>query len=154
MAGLTNRAVVERYLRAVPLDYETLADLRHPDFVEEWPQSGERIRGHDAHRRIHENYAGGAPRPNPIGVVGAQDRWVVTPSYTVLGIVGAGDEFTTVGLGSYPDGSTAYVVSVLRLRDGKVAKATTFFAAPFEAPAWRAGWIERMSDAERREVLK
>lgn len=154
MSDLTNRAVVERYLGAIPADYEALGQLRHPDFVEEWPQSGERIRGHDAHRQIHENYPGGTPRPNPIGIVGAPDQWVITPGFTVLGIAGSGDEFTTVGLGSYPDGSTAYVVSILLLRDGKVAKATTFFASPFEAPGWRKPWVEPMSDHERRRLQR
>ncbi len=154
MGGMSKRAVVERYLRAIPADYVTLAELRHPDFVEEWPQSGERIRGHDAHRRIHENYPGGTPRPNPIGIVGSDDQWVMTPSFTLLGIAGSGDEFTTVGRGSYPDGSTAYVISILRLKAGKVLKATTFFALPLEAPAWRADWVERMSDTERNRVMQ
>lgn len=154
MTGLANRDVVERYLRAIPADYEALAKLRHPDFLEEWPQSGERIRGHIAHRQIHEGYPGGTPRPNPIGIVGAADQWVVTPSFTIVGVAGSGDEFTTVGLGSYPDGSTAYVVSILRLREGTVAKATTFFAPPFEPPAWRASLVETMSDTDRKQLLK
>ena len=149
MGGVSNRAVVESYLRAIPADYVTLQKLRDPNFVEEWPQSGERIRGHEAHRRIHENYPGGTPRPNPMGIVGSDDQWLVTPSFTLIGIAGSGDEFTTIGRGSYPDGSTAYVISILRLKEGKVLTATTFFAPPFEPPAWRAEWVERMSETDR-----
>src|SRR5438477_12000761 len=42
----SNREVVERYIRAtMEQDFETEAQLRDPDFVMEFPQSGERIRG-------------------------------------------------------------------------------------------------------------
>jgi hypothetical protein len=33
---------------------------------------------------------------------------------------------------------------VLELRDGKVVKETDYYAQPFEAPEWRARWVERM----------
>ena len=62
MSDQGNRAVVERYAAALPSDFATLASLRHPDFVEEWPQSGERIRGHANYQKIHENYPGGLPK--------------------------------------------------------------------------------------------
>ena len=48
MKTLSTREVVERYMRAMPGDLATLAELRHPDFVQEFPQSGEVIRGHEA----------------------------------------------------------------------------------------------------------
>jgi hypothetical protein len=35
-------------------------------------------------------------------------------------------------------------VSVIELRDGKVAKETDYFAQPFQAPQWRSQWVERM----------
>ena len=60
-----NRAIVERYARALPGDFETLASLRHANFVEEWPQSGERIRGHANYQLIHKNYPGGLPALKP-----------------------------------------------------------------------------------------
>ena len=43
----------------------------------------------------------------------------------------------------YPDGSDYHVISILEVRDGLIAKVTTYFAAEFEAPDWRAGWVER-----------
>jgi hypothetical protein len=33
-------------------------------------------------------------------------------------------------------------VSIMEFRDGKVAHETQYFANPFEAPAWRAQWVE------------
>jgi hypothetical protein len=35
-------------------------------------------------------------------------------------------------------------VSIMELRDGKVARETHYFADPFEPPEWRARWVERM----------
>jgi hypothetical protein len=33
------------------------------------------------------------------------------------------------------------------MRDGRIAKVTEYFANPFEAPAWRADFVERMEPA-------
>jgi hypothetical protein len=34
---------------------------------------------------------------------------------------------------------------VIEVKDDKIIKQTTYFGQPFEAPAWRAEWVERMS---------
>jgi hypothetical protein len=41
------------------------------------------------------------------------------------------------------EGKPAYTVSIMEFRDGKVAHETQYFADPFDAPAWRAQWVER-----------
>ncbi|MDQ3991611.1 MAG: nuclear transport factor 2 family protein [Actinomycetota bacterium] len=137
-----NRSIVERYVAALPADLDTLTSLQHPDFVEEWPQSGERIVGSENFRAIQEHY------PDVTGevlrLVGTEDRWTVAPTFTPLRIVGAGDTFTALARARYPDGSEYHVVSVLEVRDGRIARATTFFAERFEPPDWRARWVERV----------
>ena len=35
-------------------------------------------------------------------------------------------------------------VSIFEITDGKVTKETDYFAAPFEAPQWRAQWVEKI----------
>jgi hypothetical protein len=45
---------------------------------------------------------------------------------------------------TYPDGSRYLGVSILELRDGKVLRETDYYAQPFQAPEWRAQWVERM----------
>jgi hypothetical protein len=45
---------------------------------------------------------------------------------------------------TYADGDRYLGVSVLELRDGKVVKETDYYAQPFQAPEWRAHWVERM----------
>jgi hypothetical protein len=143
-ADTSNRQVVERYAAALPADFDALSRLRHADFVEEWPQSGERIRGHASYQAIHESYPGGQPTASGQKVRGSEDKWVFTPSYTPMRIVGSGDTYFIEARISYPEGASAHFVSIVELRDGKVARQTTYFAMPFEAPAWRAALVERM----------
>lgn len=140
----TNREIVQRYFRAYPSDWETMAHLRHPDFVEDWPQSGERIVGHENYRAIHEHYPGGTPTTQIDRIVGTEDRFVTTPLFTVMRIVGEGDTFTVEAQASYPDGATTLVVTIVELKDGNVYRQRTYFAEPFEAPHWRARWVTRL----------
>ena len=44
---------------------------------------------------------------------------------------------------TYADGSRYLGVSVFEFRDGKIVKETDYYAQPFQAPAWRAAWVER-----------
>jgi hypothetical protein len=45
---------------------------------------------------------------------------------------------------AYADGSLFHGVSILELRDGKIARETDYFAEPFDPPQWRSQWVERM----------
>jgi hypothetical protein len=51
-----------------------------------------------------------------------------------------GDVYTYVGMVRYPSGQTWQMVAILELRAGKIAKMTTWYAAPFEAPEWHRSW--------------
>lgn len=145
MGEQSNRQVVERYVNALVDDLDTLEDLQHPDFIEEFPQSGERIRGRENFRKIHENYPEGTPEvARSRALVGSEDRWVTTPSFTLLRVAGSGDIYTYVANGLYPDGSEWYSISLIEMRDGKIFKSTTYFAQPFEAPEWRSKWVEKI----------
>ena len=44
----------------------------------------------------------------------------------------------------YADGSVYRGVSIIELRDGRIARETDYFGEPFVAPQWRAQWVERM----------
>jgi hypothetical protein len=135
--------VFEAYVRAVnSRDTAPLGDLVHPDFVGTYPQSGEQIHGVENLRAILRNYPGGYEGKGHERTVGSEDRWVVTPAFTMLRIEGGGDTFTAVQKARYPDGSDWYVVSIGELRDGRVWRLQTFFAATFGAPAWRSEWVE------------
>jgi hypothetical protein len=98
------------------------------DFVEEWPQSGERLTK-AASMKMAESY------PEMSGT---------NPSFTYKRMLGGGDLFVIEGTIDYGDGIPVSYVGIGELRDGKVAKMTEYFANPFEAPAWRADFVERM----------
>ena len=131
--------LVRRYVDAMAAnDFDALAKLRHPDWHEDWPQSGERVPNHEAYRRIHENFPGGLPQIEVQEVAGAEDRWVVTPGMTVQRIAGTGDVWFIEGINQYAGGQRYHFVLHLRLRDGRVWRVTSYFAEPFPVPAWRA----------------
>jgi hypothetical protein len=98
------------------------------DFVEEWPQSGERLRK-AASAQLSESY------PEMSGT---------TPKFTYRRMLGGGDVFVVEGTIDYGEGVPVSYVGIGELRDGKISKMTEYFANPFEAPAWRADVVERM----------
>ena len=145
MAELSNEQVVRRYVAAHEAhDYDTVGALRHPDWTTEWPQSRERIRGHANDRAIMDNWPGGFPDTQTVTIVGSEDKFVLTPAYTVQRVAGSGDTWWIDGSAGYPDGSTWFFAAMIELGDGKIHAERWYFAPELEAPAWRAAWVERM----------
>jgi len=152
MPPLSNEQVIHTYLDAhMRHDYAALGELRAADWLEEWPQSGERVRGHANDLAIMTNWPGGSPAAGKPRIVGSEDRWVVSPSWTYERIVGSGDTWWADAVGKYPDGSTWFVVGMFEVRDGKVRRETWYFAPLLEAPEWRSEWVERMDKPEHSD---
>ena len=107
-------------------------ELATDDFVQEWPQSGERLTK-EASIRLGESY------PEMSGT---------NPTFTYKRMLGGEDVFTVEGTIDYGDGVPVSYVGIGELRDGKISKMTEYFANPFEAPAWRADFVERMEPAK------
>src|SRR5256886_4494204 len=103
------------------------------------PQSGERIRGLANNRTTNENYPG-LPNVKTHRITGSPDKWVTTPSFTILKITGTGDDYTTGSVATYPDGSVWHAVDIFHFRAGKILHHVAYFAAALEAPEWRAPW--------------
>jgi SnoaL-like protein len=144
VSRLTNQECVQQYSAASATnDLAALAALRHPDWMVSWPQSGERVEGNQAWTEIIANYPGGAPRTEITRVVGAEDHWVVTAGNTVMRVAGSGDFWWSEWRVTYPNGEVYLVVDLIELRDGLVHRETVYWAAPFEAPAWRAPWVTK-----------
>ena len=134
------RAIAER-------DFATLEAMVHPDIVTDYPQSGERFRGFGAMRAQLERYPGGVPSademPRAAKIVGGEERWAISPGYTVLPLAGP-ERYTTISRAKYPDASLWWVISIVELRDGRVYHADTYFAPDFEPPEWRRDIAERV----------
>ncbi len=106
-------------------DYGALKELYNEDAVQEWPQSGERMVGRDNIIAVNENYPG-MPKATPRRTVASGDLLIAEVTLNYPGDVG-----------------TYHSISILQLKDGKIAMETDYFGAPFEAPEWRAQWVER-----------
>jgi hypothetical protein len=107
------------------LGAESGYELRHEDFVMEMPQSGERIRGRENTRAFQAAFGQAAPAMKLRRVLVREGLWVaeVVSDY---------------------DGRIFHYVSIVELKDGKMWRDTRYYAEPFEAPEWRAQWVERM----------
>ena len=141
------REVFTRFVEAMnALDFDALEQLIHPEYVGEYPQSGERFRGFASFKAQLERYPGGGIQPDAADVpkskiVGDEERWAITPGYTVLPLAGP-DRFTTVTRTGYPDGSRWYVVGIIEIRDERIYRGETYFAPEFEPPEWRRDLVE------------
>jgi hypothetical protein len=101
------------------------------DFIQDWPQSGERL-SKAASMRMAETY------PAMSGT---------SPKFTYRRMLGGGDVFVIEGTIDYGDGIPVNYVGIGETREGKVSKMTEYFANPFEPPAWRADFVDRMEPA-------
>ena len=111
------------------LDLEAEYSLRDPeDFVADMPQSNERIRGRDNMRELQQAFP-----PE------------TTPRFTVRRVTGGGDVWTVEAVGDY-GGEIFQVVVIFEFRDGKIVRETRYYPQPFEAPPWRAQWVEPLAD--------
>jgi len=153
MAHASNREIVERLARAIEAkDFDTIATLITDDYVEEFPQSGERIRGRANQQAIVRNYPGGVGTAESGGIIGSEDKWVMGPSFNVVHVMGSGDTYTYVAKVRYPNGELWHVIAMVKVRDGRVARSTTWYVAPFAAPDWRAQYVERFEPMSLPEL--
>jgi ketosteroid isomerase-like protein len=126
VGGDGNRELVERFWKALEdRDLEEAARCFHDDFVEEWPQSGERIRG-------IENWLGMATTHPTF------------PSVSHVRTVGEGEVWASHARYDYGDGTPWQVIAIQEFRDGRIARITEVFGTPFEAAEWRTHLVERI----------
>ncbi|HEY7283641.1 MAG TPA: nuclear transport factor 2 family protein, partial [Actinomycetota bacterium] len=128
-----------------------LGTLRHPEWVAEWPQSGERVPSHEADRKIHENYPG-YPTHELTWAAGEDERRAQSPLLPVR-VSGGGDLWVGEAVLTYPEGPQ-HAVAVLELRDGLVWRETVYWAAPFDPPPGRARLVEPVPSPGRARVVR
>jgi hypothetical protein len=101
-------------------------DIYGDDAICDYPQSGERIHG-----RINLQALRGHHPDKPSGfevrrIQGNANLWIT--EYTI----------------TY-SGRPSCVVSIMEFLNGKVVHETQYFSEPFEAPAWRSGWVGQIA---------
>ena len=106
-------------------DFSAAGELLHDDFMLDWPQSGERIRGRANFVAINANYpAAGCWRITLDRLVAEGDQVASQVTVTDGAIVARAITFSTV-------------------HAGRIWRQTEYWPDPFDAPAWRAQWTEQ-----------
>lgn len=95
------------------------------DVVLEFPQGGERLVG----------------LRNVRGMRGAYPAAV---AITVKRIRGGGELWVSEVLVTYDGAQPTHTVNIMEFQDAKVIRETIYFGEPWEPPAWRAQWVQRM----------
>jgi hypothetical protein len=123
MDDQARRVRIQQFVAAINArEMDPFDAIYHDDVIIQWPQSGEVIRGKKNIRELRQAY------PTP-------------PTATLRRIVGSGDLWAIEMVFDY-DGDRFHVVVIHQWHDGLVVSETTYYAAPFQAPAWRARWVE------------
>jgi ketosteroid isomerase-like protein len=126
MSAEANRQAVERFWQTMTTnDWHAAGELLHDDYLLEWPQSGERIRGRDNFAAINANYPAAGP-------------WRFAVRRIITGDAGAASDVIVTA-----PSLTARVVSFFELRDGRIWRMVEYWPDPFAAAEWRAQWVER-----------
>jgi ketosteroid isomerase-like protein len=124
---LNPTAVVEKFWhRMASNDFDSVADVLSEDFVLEWPQSNERIRGAANFAQMNREYP-------------ANGRW----QFEIHRIVSNDHEAASDV--SVSDGvQFARALSFFTVRAGQIVKIVEYWPEPYPAPPGRAHLVERM----------
>ncbi len=108
-------------------DFHATAAVLAPEFVLEWPQSGERIHGPRHFAQMNQDYPAHGP-------------W----RFTIHRLFGSATE--VVSDVAVTDGVQAgRALSLFTVDGGRIVRLVEFWPEPFEAPAWRAHLVERIA---------
>jgi hypothetical protein len=132
-------------------DFTNAAEILDENFVAEWPQTRERVRGLKNLVAMMEHFPGGNvnTRVETARLTESTEaHYLMTPMFTTIKVEGSGNRATGHVLTRYPDGTDWYVVLSIETRGGKIIHNTAFFAPVYDAPKWRAQWVEHMGDSE------
>jgi ketosteroid isomerase-like protein len=103
-------------------DFHAAGDLMHEDFLLEWPQSGERIRGRENFLEVQRNYPG---------------EWHIRLTRVLVD----GEHLVSEVRVDFPD-RTATGITFFELRNGRISRAVEYWPDPFEPAEWRKAWVE------------
>lgn len=121
-----HRALMDRYAAAVERrDGAALRALLDDDFVEVYPQSGERMSGPDPSGTALER------QPTAPRMIG--DRHVTS----------VGDDHVVLEALVNYGGSRWWMVGLFRVHDDRFRRLTAYYGQPFDIPDWRGPLVDR-----------
>jgi len=120
------RAALEQHWSASASgDLAAEHDIYEENAICEYPQSGEQIHGRENLKSLRGHHPG-----RPAG-------------FSVRRISGSGNLWVTEYLINY-EGKPVYTVSIMEFENEKCRRETQYFCDPFDAPSWRAQWVEQV----------
>jgi ketosteroid isomerase-like protein len=127
MSSSSAAAVVREFWRLMASnDFESVASVLAPDFVLEWPQSKERLRGAERFAQMNREYP-------------AHGAW----RFTVNRVVGSDSE--AVSDVDVTDGvQSGRAISFFTLSNGRITRIVEFWPEPYAAAPNRAHLVEPM----------
>jgi hypothetical protein len=120
----TLTALNQHWAASAAGDQNTEHEIYADNAVCDYPQSGERILGRTNLQALRSHHPGRPTGFNIRRMLGTGDLWVT--EYTIV-----------------YEGHPTYTVSIMEFKNGRVVHETQYFGDPFDAPAWRAQWVEQ-----------
>jgi hypothetical protein len=80
-----------------------------------------------------------------------QEAYPTLPTIQLRRVVVREGLWLVEGVNDYGEGRVFTVVVIFETRDGKMWRDRRYYAEPFEAPEWRAQWVERL---ERQYLMR
>ena len=121
MDAETVQSMLRQHFDNSATDPDLAHAMYHEDAVLEFPQSGERFEGVENMRGWRSNYPANT-RVEFREVRGEGDVWIAELSI------------------AYDDDPPNFGISILELREGKIARESIYVSEGWEAPEWRARW--------------
>lgn len=125
MVADTKEIVTEFWRRMNLNDWALAAGLFAPTFTLDWPQSRERIRGAVDFAALNAAYPATAPWRFTVRSLVTDADMAVTETEVVSAEV------------------SATAISTFWVRDGRITHIREFWPDPYDAPDWRAQWVEK-----------
>lgn len=119
------RAMIAEHFEWASRDEVRASALYADDVALEFPQGGERIRG-------------------KVNVIAFRSAYPAAVSFEMHRTIGRGDLWVNEYTIRYDGAKPHKVVGIMEFRDGKVFRERLYISEPWEPPAWRAQWVERM----------
>jgi ketosteroid isomerase-like protein len=121
MDAATVMAMLQQHFENTRSDSERAHAMYHEDAVLEFPQSGERFEGVENFREWRSNYP-------------------AATTYEFREVRGQGDVWVAEISVRYDEGPENFGVSILELRDGKIARESIYVSEGWDPPEWREKW--------------
>jgi hypothetical protein len=121
MDEATIRDMLEAHFQHARTDPDRGHAMYQEDAVLEFPQSGERFEGVENMREWRSNYP-------------------ADTSFEFREVRGEGDHWVAEISISYDGGSPSLGVSIIELRDERIARETIYVTEGWDAPEWRKAW--------------